>query len=132
LRSSLGKLIFADASKKRALEEYLHPKIKDAITKESIKQDKLGFAYIIDIPLFFETKNYDIKESVVVYAPKELQLARLMKRDGFSKEEALGRIESQMDLEKKKALATWVIDNSKDLAHLQDECERFVDLLKSR
>lgn len=129
LRAKLGELIFKDPTKKRLLEEYLHPKIKEEILKQSIKQDSLGFAYIIDIPLFFETNNYDIKYSVVIYAPKELQLERLMKRNGYSKEEALRRINSQMDIEEKKARSTWVIDNSKDLAHLQKECEEFVKKL---
>jgi len=44
----------------------------------------------------------------------------------------LRRIESQMDIEEKKKRATWVIDNSGDLKHLQDECERFVETIKAK
>lgn len=131
-RTKLGTLIFSDKEAKKKLENFLHPKIRAEIEQRSIKQDSFKFPYLIDIPLFFENGGYDIKESVVVYVPKELQLERFMKRNGYSKEESLRRIESQMDIEEKKKRATWVIDNSSDLKHLQKECEDFVDKIKKR
>jgi len=131
-RAKLGKLVFSNLDAKKHLEEYLHPKIRKEIEKRAIKQDKFSFPYLIDIPLFFENGAYDIKESVVIYTPKEIQLERFMKRNGYSKEESLRRIESQMDIEEKKKRATWVIDNSKDLKHLQKECESFVEKIKAK
>jgi dephospho-CoA kinase len=131
-RPSLGKLVFSDADAKAKLEAFLHPKIREAIVAESEKQDKFEFPYLIDIPLFFESGAYDIEDSVVVYTPKPTQLERFMKRNGFSEEESLRRIESQMDIDEKKARATWVIDNSGNLKHLQDECEKFVDMIKKK
>lgn len=131
-RGELGKLVFANPDAKTTLEAYLHPRIRDAIVKESEAQDRFEFPYLIDIPLFFESGAYDIEDSVVIYTPKEIQLQRFMKRNGFSKEESLRRIESQMDIDEKKARATWVIDNSKNLKHLQHECEAFVDLIKEK
>ena len=86
---------------------------------------------MIDIPLFFEKQHYDIEKSVVVYVPKELQVERLTKRDKSTKEEALVRINNQMDIEEKKSLANYVIDNTKDLKHLQNEVERIKKLLLS-
>lgn len=130
-RSGLGKIVFADVQAKKELENFLHPKIRAAIEEQSEKQDKLKYPYLIDIPLFFETSSYPIKNSVVVYTPKTLQLERFMKRNGFSEEESLRRIESQMDIEEKKARATWVIDNSFNLKHLQRECEQFVEAIKA-
>lgn len=130
-RKSLGKLIFADKEKKKALEDLLHPIIYDTIVEESKKNEILGMPYMIDIPLFFEKRRYDIKKSLVVYATKEQQLERLILREGFGKEEALRRIESQMDIEEKKALADYVIDNSKDLKHLQNECEKIKNQILS-
>lgn len=130
-RPLLGKKIFADPEAKKKLESFLHPKIRAAIEEESEKQDRLGYPYLIDIPLFFETSSYPIEHSVVVYTPKAIQLERFMKRNGFSEEESLRRIESQMDIEEKKARATWVIDNSSNLKHLQKECEQFVETIKA-
>jgi len=129
-RTKLGKVIFSDVEAKKKLEEYLHPKIKEEITKQSQKQDELGFAYLIDIPLFFENNNYPIEKSVVVYAPYEIQLQRFIKRNGFSKEECQKRLSHQLPIDQKKQKATWVIDNSKDLKHLQNEVEKFVEKIK--
>ncbi|MDO9265447.1 MAG: dephospho-CoA kinase [Sulfurimonas sp.] len=131
-RAKLGQLIFSNGEAKKKLEVFLHPKIRAEIEQRSIKQDSFRFPYLIDIPLFFENKAYDIKESVVVYTPKYIQLERFMKRNGYSKEESLRRIESQMDIEEKRKRATWIIDNSKDLKHLQRECEEFVEKIKAK
>ncbi len=129
-RAKLGEYIFSNPEAKRLLEGYLHPKIKAEIEKRSEAQDKFKFPYLIDIPLFFENNNYDIKESVVVYTPKDLQLERFMKRNGFSEEESKKRIALQLPIDEKKAKATWVIDNSKNLKHLQNEVENFVEKIK--
>jgi len=131
-RSKLGTLVFSDDTSKKILEDFLHPKIRTEIEERSIKQDSFKFPYLIDIPLFFENGAYDIKESVVVYTPAEIQLERFMKRNGYSKEESLKRISSQMPIDEKKKRATWVIDNSKNLKHLQAECEEFVDKIKAK
>jgi dephospho-CoA kinase len=129
-RTKLGSLIFSDSQAKKKLEEFLHPKIKAEIERQSEKQDSFKFPYLIDIPLFFENNNYDIKDSVVVYTPSDIQLERFMKRNGFSKEESSRRIASQLPIEEKKSRATWIIDNSKDLKHLQKEVELFVEKIK--
>lgn len=131
-RPTLGKLIFSDTEAKKKLENFLHPLIRQEIEARADKQDSFKFPYLIDIPLFFESKAYDIKEGVVVYTPKELQLERFMKRNGFSQEESLKRIASQMPIDEKKERATWVIDNSKNLKHLQQEVENFVTTIKEK
>jgi dephospho-CoA kinase len=131
-RAELGKIVFFDPGAKAALEAFLHPKIREAIEAESARQDRFAFPYLIDIPLYFETGAYPIADSVVVYTPREIQLQRFMKRNGFDEEEALRRIDSQMDIEEKKRRATWVIDNGGDLRHLQEECESFVDTIKEK
>lgn len=129
-RPKLGSYIFQTPKAKKTLEDFLHPKIKAEIEKQSEKQDTFKFPYLIDIPLFFENNNYDIKESVVVYTPADIQLERFIKRNGYSQEESRRRIASQLPIEEKKRRATWVIDNSKDLKHLQNEVEKFVEKIK--
>jgi dephospho-CoA kinase len=131
-RALLGDMIFSTPHAKKTLEDFLHPKIRAEIEKQSIKQDGFKFPYLIDIPLFFENSNYDIKDSVVVYTPVEIQLERYMKRNGYSEEESLKRINSQMPIDEKKQKATWVIDNSKNLKHLQQEVEDFVEIIKAK
>ena len=124
LRKKLGELIFSNQTKKKLLENFLHPLIKEEIIKEAKVYETQQKPYLIDIPLFFENKNYEIEKSIVVYAPLEIQIKRLMKRDNCSKEEALLRIKNQMDIEEKKSLGTYIIDNSFNLLHLQNEVER--------
>lgn len=131
-RKKLGGLIFANSQMKKELEGFLHPLIYAEIEAQAIKQDSFKKPYIIDIPLFFETSRYPITQSIVVYATKAQQLERLMKREGFNEEEAKQRIDAQMDIEDKKAKATFVIDNSGDIKNLQYECERVKEeILKS-
>jgi len=130
LRTELGKIIFTDEAKKKELEAFIHSLIREEIERRAAVYDSREFPYLIDIPLFFENGAYDIKDSVVVYTPPEVQLERYMKRNGLSEEEAKIRINSQMSIDEKKARATWIIDNSYKLKHLQAECEAFVDRIK--
>jgi len=124
-RKKLGSLIFANKDKRLELEAIVHPQIKKKILEEAQKQEALGKPYLIDIPLFFEREGvYNIDKVLVVYTSKETQLERLIKREGLSKKEALLRIEAQLPIDSKKERATYLIDNNKDLAHLQQECER--------
>jgi dephospho-CoA kinase len=123
-RKALGAIVFSDKSKRKELEALLHPLIYDEIERLSIEQDRLKKPYFIDIPLFFENKRYPIERSLVVYTTEEQQLERLMQREGYTKEEALNRIHSQIPIEEKRKLATYVIDNSGTLTQLEKECER--------
>ena len=129
LRKKLGFLIFNNSKEKEKLEKFIHPLIKDAIIDEAKVFESQQKPYLIDIPLFFERQHYNISKSIVVYTPKDTQVERLMKRDNSTKEDALSRINNQMDIEEKKSLADYVIDNTKDLKSLQDEVERVKNLL---
>ena len=130
-RKELGKLIFSDKSKKKDLEDLLHPKIRDEIYRQVKYLKKNRKKFVVDIPLYYETKGYDADIVVLVYASKELQIKRVMQRDGCTKEEALNRINAQIDIEKKRELADYVIDNSKDIKHLRDEMIKFINTLSS-
>ena len=123
-RKALGKLIFANPKERKKLENFIHPLIYREIESQSKRLDSLKKPYIIDIPLFFETNRYPIDRSIVVYTPKVKQLERLMQRDLSSKEEAMKRIDAQMDIESKREKSTYLIDNSGDLNSLQEECAK--------
>jgi len=120
-------MIFADKEKRKILEELLHPLIYARIAEKSMLLDKRAEPYIVDIPLFFEGGRYAIENVIVVYAKKEQQLKRLMQREGYSEEEALLRINAQIDIEEKRKNATYIINNSGDLQQLQYETERIIE-----
>ena len=126
LRKELGKIIFSNEENKLKLEALLHPLIKEEIIKESKIFEEQNKPYFVDIPLFFEKMHHPISKSLVIYTPKELQIKRLMKRDNIDEAEAKLKISNQMDIEEKRKLADMVIDNSKDLKHLQNEVERII------
>ncbi len=123
-RKRLGSMVFSDPEKRKTLEDLLHPVIYTKIASLSDKLDRRAEPYIVDIPLFYEGGRYAIENVIVVYASKEQQLERLMQRDEHSKEEALARIESQIDIQEKRDNATHVIDNTGNLKQLEFETER--------
>jgi dephospho-CoA kinase len=131
-RKELGKLVFSNSEVKKSLESILHPKIKAQIIKEAKIFEREGVDYFIDIPLFYETKNYNIDRVLVVYTPRDKQLERALKRDDRSKEYINSILDAQIDIEKKKELASYLIDNSLDLKHLQKEVDKFVERLKNK
>lgn len=128
-RKKLGKIVFKDEEKRKELEALVHPLIYEEIERLSEAEDRLAKPYLIDIPLFFETKRYPIEKSLLVYADKKTQIKRLMHREGYSKKEAKRRIDSQLDIEKKRKKSDYIIDNMDDLNHLKNECERVKEMI---
>lgn len=128
-RKKLGKIVFKDEEKRKELEALVHPLIYEEIERLSEAEDRLAKPYLIDIPLFFETKRYPIEKSLLVYADKKTQIKRLMHREGYSKKEAKRRIDSQLDIEKKRKKSDYIIDNMDDLNHLKNECERVKEII---
>ena len=127
-RKKLGAIVFNEPKKLKNLEQILHPKIKAEILSQASQLERSGQVYFVDIPLFFEKKQRysEFKNVAVIYAPKELLLSRLMSRNGLSLEEAKARVELQMDIEKKRKMAKFVIDNSSDMENLKLELEKFL------
>ena len=124
-RKKLGQLVFSHPEELKRLEGLLHPLIREAIMRRAALSEEQGVPYFVDIPLFFETRAYAIDKVLVVYAPRTLQIERAVKRDGMSEEDVLRRINAQMDIEEKRKMADYVIDNSRDIAHLSQEVETF-------
>jgi len=128
-RKMLGSIVFADAEKRSMLESLLHPLIYRESVRLAEDLDRKKKPYLVDIPLFFERNSYAISRSIVVYAPKKIQLRRLIEREGYTTKEALQRINAQIDIEEKKKRATYIIDNSGDLEQLEKECLRVRDII---
>lgn len=127
-RKKLGDTVFNEPKKLKNLEQILHPKIKAEIFFKASQFERLGQVYFVDIPLFFEKKERyaEFKNVAVIYAPKELLLSRLMNRNALDLEAAKARVELQMDIEKKRKMAKFIIDNSGDRENLKLELEKFL------
>ena len=113
-RAALGKIIFNSIQARQKLNEIMQPLIWDELWQQvtHFKRQNLPLV-VIDVPLLFE-QHYDEQCDyvVVVYTDKAIQLTRLMARDNSTKEEALARINAQLPLAKKAALADRVINNN--------------------
>lgn len=133
-RKSLGSLVFSDSKAKKKLENILHPLIKEQIFAEASKLESSNYPYFIDLPLYFEKSPvYDEFQSVcVVYAPEQICLKRIIERNNLDFNEARLRLESQISIEKKREIATYIIDNSSDLKHLNLEVNSFISTLKAK
>ena len=127
-RKKLGAIVFNEPKKLKNLEQILHPKIKAEIFFKASQLERLGQVYFVDIPLFFEKKERysEFKNVAVIYAPKELLLSRLISRNVLSLNEAKARVELQMDIEQKKKMSKFVVDNSNDRENLELELEKFL------
>ncbi len=134
-RKALGKIIFSNKEYREKLNNIIHPYIFEAI---KLKIDELSpkrKVVFLDIPLLFEQydlwQEYNITfdEIWLVYLDKDTQIERLMKRDGISKEEALIKIESQMDIEYKKTRSSKTIDNAGDIEHLRKQVDKLLKRL---
>ncbi len=123
-RKRLGEVVFGSKEHRCKLNSLIHPKVRCEIEKEAMSLEKLKLPYVMDIPLFFESGEYDCAMSVVVYTPEDIQMERLMLRDTLSRGEAKSRVDAQMSMQEKKRRADWVVDNSTDLKHLQSEIKR--------
>ena len=132
-RKKLGELVFKNHAELAKLEALLHPKITAEILSQAQALEAKGKLYFVDIPLFFEGKRYEFFDKVaVVYAPKDTLIARVMKRNGLDHAAAKHRVELQTDIEQKRAMADFVIDNGGDLFALKAAVERFLKELKDK
>ncbi len=104
----------------------MHPRIKEYILEQSHLLDGKNIPYFIDIPLFFETKHYDIEETLLIFVEQSTQIERIKKRNALSDEAILERINAQIPLHQKKKLAKYVINNNGDLKNLQKEIEKYL------
>ena len=132
-RKKLGELVFKNPAELAKLEALLHPKITAEILSQARALEGKGKLYFVDIPLFFEGKRYEFFDKVaVVYAPKDTLISRVMKRNGLDYAAAKHRVELQTDIEQKRAMADFMIDNGGDLSALEAAVERFLKELKDK
>ena len=126
-RAALGAVVFADAARRERLNAITHPRV-GALMQERIAAALASDAPLVavDIPLLFEGSRQSLFEGVLlVWAPPELQLRRLVERDGMAEAEARARIAAQMPIDEKRALATWVIDNSGPLSATEAQVDEW-------
>jgi dephospho-CoA kinase len=117
-REKLKDIVFRDIEKRKKLESFTHPRILEAYFEqvERLSQRKEPLIIQFVVPLLIEVHWQSLFDHLLmVYAPEEVQLKRLMARDGISEELAMKIIRSQMPVEEKKGYCDLVVDNSGSL-----------------
>ena len=128
-RKKLGELVFNNADIKQKLENLIHPKIKSEILQifEHHKNDKFVF---ISVPLLYETGFETLFDKVIlITAEYNIRKQRLIKRNNFSEEEAVKRIQSQIPQEQKLNKADYIINNNDSLESLETQIINMIKTL---
>lgn len=134
-RRKLGATVFADRDKLDLLNGLVHPAV---FAEWGRRMDEIGKTFpdaivLSDIPLLIEAGAEKMVDLVIlVYLPPEEQIVRLMARDGYSREEALQRLASQMPIDDKLPVADIVVRNDGSLEQTRMQIDRLWDELKKR
>ena len=128
-RKKLANLVFGNKNNLENLNSIVHPEVLQMIKDKINVLVKEGYRLIIlDIPLLFEAKLDKLcDKTVVVYSPHKQIEERLQKRNGYSAQEIQKRIASQIDIEKKKTRADFVIDNSGTLEETRKQVKELLE-----
>ena len=122
-RPAMGALVFADPAARKRLEAIIHPLVhqRSAELEAGAAPDAV---VVHDIPLLAEVGRAGSFDAVIVVdAPAELQVARMVADRGWSREEAEARIAAQATREQRLAIATYVVDNTGTVAQLREQVE---------
>ncbi|GMA15004.1 dephospho-CoA kinase [Deinococcus metallilatus] len=130
-RAALAEVAFADPARLAVLNAITHPRVRQRMLALEQAAATRGEGWIVqDVPLLFEGGLEAQMDAVlVVDAPLALRLARVTARSGLSAEEVLARDARQMPADEKRKRATFVLDNSGDLAGLERQVDAALRVL---
>lgn len=133
-RRKMGALVFSDPKALEQLDMVMAPHLKAAVLRkiEAVRASGAQLCFL-DMPLLFE-KGYDTlcDSTWCVWLPEAIQLERLIRRDGYSEEEALSRIRSVMSSDEKANRSSAVIDNSGTVDETLEQLHFLLDREKAR
>jgi len=125
-RPALSAVVFSNAQAIQQLNAITHPLVQQQMEAQLETCRKNGVQIVIlDVPLLFEANMQHMGDLVAcVTAPEDIQIARMKSRNGYSREEALSRIRSQMPVGEKAARSDVVIDTNVPLEQLERNVQR--------
>jgi dephospho-CoA kinase len=131
-RKRVGSLVFADPAARKRLNAITHPIVRQLSQERFAALERDGVALAAyDVPLLFEVGlDQVLRPVVVVAASHETQVARVMARDGLSRDEAEARIAAQLPLAQKRARADHVLENDGSRAELSRQVSELVAKLR--
>lgn len=129
-RKKMSEIVFENQEKLKKLNEIMHPVILKKMWDEVEKLKKDYKIIVVDIPLLFEINmENEVDKVLLIYSSKEIQIERIMNRDGRTREEAIKIINSQMPLYKKREKSDYIIQNNDSLEKLEKNLDKIVQKL---
>lgn len=129
-RKKMSEIVFENQEKLKKLNEIMHPEILKKMWDEVEELKKNHKIIVVDVPLLFEINmEKEVDKILLIYASKEIQLKRIMERDGRTREEAVKIISSQMPLYKKREKSDYIIQNNDSLEKLEKNLDKIVQKL---
>ncbi|MEW6668476.1 MAG: dephospho-CoA kinase [Thermodesulfobacteriota bacterium] len=132
-RKELSRIVFREPEKRKKLEGFTHPRIYEEFEKriEEIARRIPDPIIQADVPLLYEVKiEGRFHKILVVYVSPEVQIERLVRRDGITREEAMRILGAQLPIEEKARRADFVIHNEGTLAETRAQVEEVWKTLK--
>jgi dephospho-CoA kinase len=128
-RAALADIVFSDAAARERLNALLHPHIR-RVALEREARAKAGQLVVHVVPLLFET-GYDrlVDKSVLVVAPLEQRIARVVGRDKLDETRVRARVAAQIEPERAREAADFIIENDGNLEHLRDRARAVYEAL---
>ena len=116
-RKELAKIVFNNENQLKELEQIIHPKLIETIFKLFENYQKENIIFVSGALLFESKFNKFFDKIIFIDAPFDLRLERLIKRNNYTKQEALLRMQAQKEDNKNKA--DFIIENTNDLNILE-------------
>jgi dephospho-CoA kinase len=125
-RQALADLVFQERAARERLNAITHPLVREWMAERQREAEARGDAVaVLDIPLLYENGLEAAFETViVVWAPAEAQVRRLVEGRGFGEADARARVAAQLPIDEKREHATYVIDNSGSPDATRSQVER--------
>jgi len=133
-RGRLAEIAFKDPEARQRLNAIVHPLVRQWMAERQQEAFQRGDpVVVVDIPLLFESRGAGAFETVVlVYAPEDLQVRRLVELRGMLEAQARARIAAQIPIEDKRRMATHVIENTGGMDDLQAQVEQLWVEIRAR
>ena len=130
-KKHVADIIFNDPHKRKAVEKIIHPEVLKLInqTASDIQSREPSAIIIFEVPLLFEAGYAGhFHKTIVVYCRRDTAIARLT-RKGFSRNEVLKRIRTQMPIAEKKKHADLLIDNNNGVKNTESQVRQIIQKL---
>ncbi len=130
-KKRIADIIFDDPLKRKAVEKIIHPEVLKeikAVGSKILRKDPAALI-IFEVPLLFEAGyEYFFNQTIVVYCKRDTAIDRLVKK-GFSRDNAVKRMRSQMPITEKKKLADILINNNDGIKRTGARVKKVFDRL---